>query len=80
MTDLELQAILEQVTRGTVQAKTAIALLVANGEDRQEATRLTFHALGGRDEMESDADGRMRYVGSGRLVSDVERAIAGNGA
>lgn len=76
MTDIEVEALLTQVALGTVTAKTAIALLVLKGEDRDQAARLTFYALGGRDATEVGPDGRARYAGSGKLVSEVERAIA----
>ncbi len=76
MTDVEIQELLAEVGRGTIQARTAIALMVAKGEVHAEAARMVFHALGGSDHTELGADGRPRYVGSGKLVADIERSIA----
>jgi hypothetical protein len=72
----EIDALMAQVACGAVAARTAISLLAVHGESREDSARRVFHALGGSDATELDAHGRPRYVGSGRLVSDVERAIA----
>ena len=72
----EIDAVLEQVARGMIRARTATALLVQGGVQPELAARRTFVALGGSDTIELDADGRPRYAGSGKLVADVEAAIA----
>lgn len=76
MTDLDREALLAHVAAGVVTAKTAIALLVLHGVGRADAARQVFYALGGGDATELDASGRPRYLGSGKLVADVEHAIA----
>ncbi len=76
MSSIEIDALLAQVACGAVAPKTAMALLLLNGEDREHAAKLMFYALGGDDATELDAHGRPRYVASGKLVSDVEQAIA----
>ena len=75
MSDTEIEALMNQVSLGAVTPKTAIALLVLNGEKREKAARRVFYALGGSDATELDAQGRACYVSSGKLVVDVERAI-----
>lgn len=76
MSESEVNALLRQVADGAVAAKTAIALMVLNGEDQATAARLTFYALGGSDATQLDEHGRLCYVGSGKLVAEVERAVA----
>jgi len=71
-----MAALLAEVSRGVVSVKTAISLLAVNGVDRSEAATLVFRALGGRDRTEIGGDGRARYVGSGKLVVEVEHQIA----
>lgn len=75
LTHHEIEDLLAEVARGSIQPRTAMALMVAKGHPHEDVTRLVFHALGGRDQTELDAQGRARYVGSGKLVADVERAI-----
>jgi hypothetical protein len=75
MTTTEIEALLTEVQRGTVAARTAITLLVVNGEERTHAARLVFHALGGSEQTELDSAGRLRYVGSGKLVAAIEREL-----
>ena len=75
----EMDALMAQVACGAVTARTAISLLAVHGQSREESARRVFHALGGSDATELDASGRPRYVGSGRLVADVERAISDAG-
>jgi hypothetical protein len=75
MSSGEIAALLGEVARGAVTARTAINLMVVNGEPREEAARRTFLALGGSDATELDHEGRPRYVGTGKLVCEVERAI-----
>lgn len=72
----EIDALMAQVACGAVAAKTAISLLAVHGQSREESARRVFHALGGSDATELDASGRPRYIGSGRLVAEVERAIS----
>lgn len=76
LSDLDREALLAHVADHVVTARTAIALMVMNGDDRAEAARQVFHALGGSDATELDAFGRPRYAGSGKLVADVQRLIA----
>ncbi len=76
MSSNEIDELLAQVAGGAVAPKTAVALMLHHGEDRTRAARLVFHALGGSDTTELDPQGRPRYVESGKLVADVEKAIA----
>ena len=75
LTDLEIEHLLAEVARGTIQPRTAMALLVAKGEPRAQVARRIFYALGGSDQTELDEQGRPRYVGSGKLVAEIEHAI-----
>lgn len=75
ISEIEIEALLAHVTGGAVGAKTAIALMVLHGVDSVEAARRVFYALGGSDATKLDAEGRARYVGSGKLVVEVEHAI-----
>lgn len=75
MSPAEIQALLAEVARGSITAKTALALLTANGIEQHDAARRVFYAVGGSDKTELDAEGRVRYAGSGKLVAEVERAI-----
>lgn len=76
MSKAEIAELLAEVQRGVVTVRTAISLMVINGVDRSEAANFVFHALGGRDRVEIGHDGRSRYTGSGKLVSEVENQIA----
>ncbi len=76
MCQAEIEAVLEQVARGTIRARTAIALMVHGGVDPHLAAQRTFLALGGSDTIQLDAEGRPRYAGSGKLVTEIEAAIA----
>ena len=75
MSSGEIGALRAEVARGAVTARTAINLMVVNGESREAAARRAFLALGGSDATDLDQEGRPRYVGSGKLVCEVERAI-----
>lgn len=76
MSAIEIDALLAQVACGAVAPKTAFTLLVLNGEEREHVARLMFYALGGNDATELDPHGRPRYVGTGKLVAEVEHAIS----
>lgn len=75
MTPQELDAILERVARGELGARSAIAQLIAGGEDQVEAEQAVFIALGGGDLVDTDERGRDRYVHSGKLVREVAAAM-----
>ena len=74
----EIEALLAHVATGAVAPKTAHALLTLHGLSGEGAARRIFLALGGGDRTELDAEGRARYVGSGKLVTEVEHAIGGD--
>lgn len=76
MSDPEIDALVTEVRRGVITVKTALSLLAINGIDRSAAAKLVFQALGGSDATEVDSEGRTRYVGSGKLVSEVEHRIS----
>lgn len=76
MNQTEVDALLAEVARGAVTPRTAIALLLINGREKADAERSVFLALGGGGAIEKDALGRERYAGSGRLVSEVQQALA----
>lgn len=76
LSDLDREALLAHVADHVVSARTAIALMVLNGDERTEAARQVFHALGGSEATELDGYGRPRYAGSGKLVAEVQRLIA----
>jgi hypothetical protein len=72
----QTRALLDEVARHAVTPKTAVALLLMHGFSREQARHEVFLALGGSEFTETDASGRARYTGSGKLVSEVERALA----
>ena len=77
ISEAEIEALMAHVASGAVAPKTAHALLTLHGLSGENAARHVFAALGGTDRTELDADGRARYVGSGKLVTEVEHAIGG---
>jgi hypothetical protein len=76
MSAAEIDTLMQHVAASAIAPKTAIALMVLNGESREESARRVFYALGGGDTIHLDAAGRPVYVASGKLVADVEQAIA----
>ena len=75
MTPDEMDGILERVARGDLGARAAMAQLIAGGEDRVEAEQAVFLALGGGDVVDTDEQGRDRFVHSGKLVREVNEAM-----
>lgn len=75
MNSADLAALLTEVRKGAVTARTAIQLLVVNGRKRQCAEEMVFAALGGGDRIEVDKYGCERYALSGRSVLEVKAAM-----
>jgi hypothetical protein len=75
MSASDIESLMREVSRGAVTPRTALSLMTVNGIDRHDAAKHVFYALGGSDHTELDANGRPRYVGSGKLVLEIERAL-----
>jgi hypothetical protein len=71
MTDTEIEQLLDEVATTRRGARAAVARLVAAGHHPEAAEEMVFTALGGSDLVETGADGRERFFGSGRLVREV---------
>lgn len=77
MTTAQIEALLQSVARGETRARDAIAQLVRDaGYDQPTAEETVFIVLGGGDLVAIDDDGLERYQHSGKLVRDVEAAMA----
>ena len=72
----DIEQILEQVATGAITPRKGVAHLVAGGFVEGDAEETVLFARGGSDIVEIGEDGRERYHGSGRLVSEVEAEMA----
>lgn len=77
MTTAQIEALLASVTRGEIRARDAIDQIVRDaGYEPFTAEEMVFITLGGGDLVVIDDDGRERYQQSGKLVREVEAAMA----